>query len=181
MTYEDAKRRLGILSAELAAMEAEIDEQMKKYVVWPGWDTEPITEMEMKNDIKTATPLGEDVEGEMLRRFEGMGREILKKQEEVDAARREAISYELDEGSTVESTDSLELVLWHHNGHHYLRNKRDHVYSQKTGRWVGIYSEPDHRIDETAVEPEYNDSPPPLVALDYLEWTCDKKGLCECK
>jgi hypothetical protein len=181
MTYEDAKRRLGILSAELAAMEAEIDEQMKKYVVWPGWDTEPITEMEMKNGIKTATPLGEDVEGEMLRRFEGMGREILKKQDEVAAARREAISYELDEVSSTNSADLLELVLWHYNGRHYLRNKKNHVYCQKTGRWVGVYLETEDRINETAVEPEYKDSPPPLVALDYVEWKCNKKGHCECK
>ena len=180
MTYEDAKRRLGILSAELAAMEAEVDEQMKNYAAWPGWDTELVREIE-KGDIKTATMLGKDVEGETLRRFEEMGKEILKKQEEVDATRREALSYELDEGSTVESADSLELVLWHHKGRHYLRNKRNHVYSQTMGRWVGIYLEADDRIDETAMEPEYKDSPPPLVSLDYVEWKCDKKGLCECK
>ena len=104
-----------------------------------------------------------------------MGKELLRKQEEVEKARRVAISYELDEYST------SELVLWHHKGHHYLRNKMNHVYWQKTGGWVGVYIEVEDRIDEDVTEPDYEDNPPPLVSLDYVEWTCDKTHSCLCK
>ena len=177
--FEDAKRRLSILSAELAAMEKEVDEQMKNYTSWPGWDSELIREVE-KGDIKTASLMGEDVEGATMRRFEGMGKEILKKQEEVEQARHNVMSYELEEQSTLEQSET-ELTLWHYEGRHYLRNKRNHVYWQKTGRWVGVYLEAEDRIDTTAPEPEYIDNPPPLVSLDYVEWKCNKLMGCECK
>ena len=172
--FEAAKQRLKILSAELAAMEAEIDDQMKKYAIMPGMDMEQLCEIE-RSDIKMAALMGEDVEGLALRRFESMGKEILKKQEEVEQARRLAMSYELDESS------NTELVLWHHKGRHYLRNKMNQVYLQKTGRWVGVYVTADDRIDEDVTEPEYEDNPPPLVSLDYAEWKCDKTQSCLCK
>ena len=172
--FEAAKQRLKILSAELAAMEAEVDDQMKKYAIMPGMDMEQLCEIE-RSDIKMAALTGEDVEGLALRRFESMGKEILKKQEEVEQARRLAMSYELDEYTT------SELVLWHHKGRHYLRNKINQVYWQKTGRWVGVYIEAEDRIDEDVTEPEYEDNPPPLVSLDYAEWKCDKTQSCLCK
>ena len=169
-----AKQRLKILSAELVAMEAEIDDQMRKYAIMPGMDMEQLCELE-RSDIKMAALTGEDVEGLALRRFELMGKEILKKQEEVEKARKLAMSYELNEYST------SDLVLWHYKGRHYLRNKMNQVYWQKTGRWVGVYVEADDRIDEDATEPAYEDNPPPLVSLDYAEWKCDKTQSCLCK
>ena len=173
-----AKQRLKILSAELAAMEAEVDDQMKKYAIMPGMDMEQLCEIE-RSDIKMAALTGEDVEGLALRRFEMMGREILRKQGEVEKARRLAMSYELDEYKD-ESSNS-ELVLWHYKGHHYLRNKMNQVYWQKTGRWVGVYVEAEDRIDEDVTEPEYEHNPPPLVSLEYVEWKCNKTHSCLCK
>ena len=177
---EAAKKRLSVLVAELEAMEAEVDDQMKKYAAWPGLDMDQLCEVE-RGEIKIAALMGENVEGLALKRFEEMGKEILRKQAEVDQARRLAMSYELDEASREKSVDSLELVLWHHKGRHYLRNRRNHVYCQKTGRWVGFYLEDWDRINLTAKEPEYKDSPPPLVSLDYVEWKCDKTQNCLCK
>ena len=172
--FEAAKQRLKILTAELEAMETEVDDQMKKYAIMPGMDMEQLCEIE-RSDIKMAALTGEDVEGLALRRFEEMGKEILKKQEEIEQARRLAMSYELDESS------NTELVLWHHKGRHYLRNKMNHVYWQKTGRWVGVYVTAEDRIDEDVTEPAYEDNPPPLVSLDYVEWKCDKMQSCLCK
>ena len=51
--FEAAKQRLKILSAELAAMEAEVDDQMKKYAIMPGMDMEQLCEIE-RSDIKMA-------------------------------------------------------------------------------------------------------------------------------
>ena len=144
----------------------------------PGLDMDQLCEIE-KSDIKTAALTGENVEGLALRRFESMGKEILKKEEEVERARRLVMSYELDEYK--DECNNNELVLWHHKGNHYLRNKMNQVYWQKTGRWVGMYVEAEDRIDEDVAEPDYEDNPPPLVLLEYAEWKCDKTHDCLCK
>ena len=175
---DKAKQRRDILVAELMAMEAEIDDQMKKYATLPGLDTDLIFEIET-GDIKTAALMGEDVKGLTLRRFENMGKEILKKQGEVDNARRVVMSYEIDEHQ--EEWENGWLVLWHYKGQHYLRNKKNHVWWQKTGRWAGVYVETEDRIDEDVTEPDYEDEPPPLVSLEYVEWKCDKTQSCLCK
>jgi len=175
---EAAKKRLSVLVAELEAMETEVDDQMKKYAAWPGLDTDQLCEVE-RGEIKLAALMGENVEGLALKRFEEMGKEILRKQDEVDEARRLAMSYECDEFK--DALNKSDLVLWHHKGRHYLRNKMNHVYWQKTGRWVGVYVTAEDRIDEDVTEPEYEDNPPPLVSLDYVEWKCDKTQSCLCK
>jgi hypothetical protein len=175
---EAAKKRVSILVAELEAMEAEVDEQMKKYAAWPGLDMDQLCEVE-RGEIKIAALMGENVEGLALKRFEEMGKEILRKQCEVDQARRLAMSYECDEFK--DECSNTELLLWHHKGRHYLRNKMNQVYWQKTGRWVGVYLAAEDRIDEDVTEPEYEDNPPPLVSLDYAEWKCDKTQGCLCK
>lgn len=175
---DEAKRRRDILVAELTAMEAELVDQMKKCAALSGLDTDLIFEIET-GDIKTAALIGEDVKGLTLRQFENMGHEIFKKQEEVDKARKVVMSYE----STVhqEELDKGGIVLWHYKGHHYLRNKKNHVWWQKNGRWVGVYVETEDRIDEDVTEPEYEDEPPPLVSVEYVEWKCDKTHSCLCK
>lgn len=172
-----AQQRLNIMIAELTAMEEEVDDQMKKYDGWPGWDTDLICEIE-RGDIKTAALMGEDVKGHVMRQFESMGKEILKKQEEVDKARRVVMTYDSDVQQ--EARDEGGLVLWHHKGLHYLRNKNNHVWWQKTGRWVGVYVEADDIIDVDVTEPDYEDTPPPLVAVEYVTWTCDKSQKCLC-
>lgn len=176
INLDAANQRLDILIAELTMMEKDVDDQMKTYAGWPGWDTDLICEIE-RGDIKTAALLDEDVKGHVLRQFESMGKEILKKQGDVDRARRVVMSYECDIHR--EEWNKGGIVLWDYKGLHYLRNKKNHVWWQKTCRWVGVYVEAADRIDEDVTEPEYADDPP--VLLEYINWQCDKTQNCLCK
>ena len=169
MELEEATRRLNIVSAELEIMEKEVDDQMKKYTD-PRWTVE-------SDDSKTVDE-NCSIEEDVLRMFEEMGKEILRKQNEVETARRIVVSCEADNYTS--NWDNNELVLWHYNGYHYLRNKKNYVYWQKSGKWAGIYLESEDRLDETAPEPDYDIEPPPLVLMEHVEWKCNKRMGCLC-
>ena len=169
MELEEAIRRLNIVSAELAMMEKEIDDQMKKYM-------DENNEMPW-NTVVTATTTT-TATADVLKMFEQWGNEMLSKQGEVELAKRVVISCEVGKYKT--NWDNNELVIWHYNGYHYLRNKNNYVYWQNSGKWAGMYIEDEYRLDEDAAEPDFVNEPPPLVSVEIVEWKCNKRMGCRC-
>ena len=113
-----------------------------------------------------------------LKMFEQWGTEMLSKQGEVEFAKRVVISCEV--GRYNKNWDNNELVIWHYNGYHYLRNKNNYVYWQNSGKWAGMYIEDEYRLDEDAAEPDFVNEPPPLVSVEIVEWKCNKRMGCRC-
>ena len=127
MELEEAIRRLNIVSAELAMMEKEIDAQTKKYMYENNeipWST-----VTTATTTATATATATTAKAaDALKMFEQWGNEMLSKQGEVEFAKRVVISCEV--GRYNKNWDNNELVIWHYNGYHYLRNKNNYVYWQ---------------------------------------------------
>ena len=174
IALKTATDRLAILSYELKAMEAELDNQIDAYKGRVEWDIELSLEIE-RADIKTAALMGETVREYDARHFKQLQTELLHKRQVVECANNVVRSYEVDIDQYY--WDKGELVLWHHNGYHYLRNKNNHVYWQKSGLWAGVYKEDCDFIDTAVVEPQ---QPSPRVSVNYVEWKCDKTTNCHC-
>ena len=174
MAFKKATLRLAVLSDELKAMEAELDNQMDAYKGRIEWDIELLLEIE-RADLRAAALNGENVQEYDARQFKELHAELLQKRQLVENAKNVVRSYEVDIYQYYWNIG--DLVLWHHKGYHYLRNNKNHVYWQQSGRWAGVYNEDSDLIDNSVTEPQ---QPSPRVSVNYIEWKCDNTTNCHC-